>query len=60
MITNYVLTEHLFLGTAKSNMEDRDNKNRQAKGENAGIAKLKDRQVQVIKELCIKEQKVKL
>ncbi len=31
---------HLFLGTQADNLKDRDNKNRQAKGENNGRAKL--------------------
>lgn len=41
--------EHLFIGTAQENMEDRNNKNRQAKGSNAGIAKLKEEEVRKIK-----------
>lgn len=36
---------HLFLGTHKANMEDMVKKNRQAKGENHGVSKLKEEQV---------------
>lgn len=32
--------DHLFLGTDKDNMQDRDNKNRQVKGEKHGSSKL--------------------
>ena len=42
---------HLILGTPKDNMSDRDNKNRQAKGENHGIAKLTDGDIYCIKKL---------
>jgi hypothetical protein len=41
--------EHLFIGTPKRNAEDRDNKNRQAKGENVGASKLKTEEVSKIK-----------
>jgi len=40
---------HLFLGTATSNMADRDAKGRQAKGEQAGGAKLTDDAVRIIR-----------
>lgn len=43
--------EHLFLGTPTQNMEDRDSKNRQAKGENVGVAKLTYRKVKQIRTL---------
>ena len=40
---------HLFLGTATSNMEDRDAKGRQAKGEQCGLSKLTDEEIAVIR-----------
>lgn len=43
---------HLFLGTNKDNIEDRDNKNRQAKGESHGNTKLTYHQVKEIRRLC--------
>ncbi len=42
---------HLFLGTRKDNMDDKVNKNRQAKGENIGIHKLTISQIKEIRSL---------
>lgn len=41
---------HLFLGTKTDNNADRDKKDRQAKGENNGTARLTDNQIQDIRE----------
>jgi DNA-binding XRE family transcriptional regulator len=43
--------KHLFLGTKKDNMNDRDNKNRQAKGNKVGTAKLNWDKVKEIRNL---------
>lgn len=43
--------EHLFLGSIADNMKDRNNKNRQAKGERSGPSKLKEIQVKEIRRL---------
>jgi hypothetical protein len=43
--------DHLFLGTNKENMEDRNRKGRQAKGENSGRAKLSQKEVNHIRQL---------
>lgn len=40
--------EHLWVGTIQDNMKDRNNKNRQAKGENIGSNKLTELQVKEI------------
>ncbi len=48
--------EHLFLGTIADNMNDRNMKNRQAKGEKHGRAKLKNEDVIQIKKL-LKEKR---
>lgn len=42
---------HLFLGTATDNDADRDRKNRQAKGERSGLAKLTRTRVLSIREM---------
>lgn len=42
--------KHLFLGSMKDNCVDRNNKNRQAKGENNGTTKLKEYQVLQIRQ----------
>ena len=42
--------EHLFLGTEADNAKDKVAKNRQAKGESHGMAKLTEKQVQDIRE----------
>lgn len=44
--------DHLFLGTNGTNMKDRNDKNRQAKGEKQGASKLSERQVKDIRYLC--------
>jgi hypothetical protein len=41
--------KHLFLGTHQDNMKDRNNKNRQAKGENQGNSKLLQKEVDEIR-----------
>jgi hypothetical protein len=43
--------KHLFLGTNQDNMKDRNNKNRQAKGENNGRSKLVQEEVDEIRTL---------
>ena len=43
--------DHLFLGTDADNMRDRDNKDRQARGESHGTSKLTEEDVKSIKEL---------
>jgi hypothetical protein len=43
--------KHLFLGTNQDNMNDKVNKNRQAKGENSGRSKLVQREVDEIRTL---------
>lgn len=42
---------HLFLGTVQDNVDDRNNKNRQAKGEKQGLHKLTEQQVYQIREM---------
>lgn len=49
--------DHLFLGTQLENVKDRDNKNRQAKGEEHGSAKLTESLVREIRNLYIKGSK---
>ncbi len=44
-----VRPDHLFLGTKRDNMRDRDAKQRQAKGEHAGLVKLTAEQVLAIR-----------
>ena len=46
-----VRPRHLFLGSGTSNMEDRDRKGRQARGERQGIAKLNTSAVRKIRKL---------
>jgi hypothetical protein len=41
--------EHLFIGSHKDNMEDRQTKQRQAKGEKIGLSKLTNEQVRKIR-----------
>jgi hypothetical protein len=43
--------KHLFLGNNQDNMKDRNNKNRQAKGENVGSSKLLQKEVDEIRTL---------
>ncbi len=43
---------HLFLGTIQDNIKDRDNKNRQARGENNGNATLSQAEVKQIRYLA--------
>jgi hypothetical protein len=45
-----VAIEHLFLGTTADNIADKLAKNRQAKGENAGGAKLTQEKVKEIRD----------
>ena len=47
--TSCVNPDHLFLGTHKDNMDDRDQKNRQPSGEKNGMHKLTDEQVSEIR-----------
>jgi hypothetical protein len=49
--TQCVNPDHLFLGTFQENMDDKVSKGRQAKGETAGRAKLKDDDVRVIRQM---------
>jgi len=44
---------HLFIGTTQDNTKDRDNKNRQAKGEKINFAKLTAKEVKEIRELYL-------
>lgn len=46
-----VRPDHLFLGAAKDNMDDRDNKGRQARGEKHGMARLTQASVLEIRRL---------
>jgi len=48
--------DHLFLGIQKDNMIDRDNKNRQAKGERQGAVKLDSNIVKTIRTLYKKPE----
>jgi DNA invertase Pin-like site-specific DNA recombinase len=43
--------DHLFLGTPKENMDDRDSKERQARGEKIGLSKLTEDEIRKIREL---------
>ena len=47
---------HLFLGTQNDNMQDKTNKNRQAKGSKHGTAKLTEENVLQIKRLLLEKQ----
>jgi len=47
-----VRPDHLFLGTIQDNADDMVAKERQAQGVRHGLAKLDDRKVQAIRELC--------
>lgn len=47
-----VRPQHLFLGTRKENIKDRDLKERTAKGENHHAAKLKIKEIKEIKYIC--------
>jgi len=55
-----VRPEHLFLGTAQENTDDKVSKNKQAKGELHGISKLTEAQVKEIRELYPKINGMKL
>lgn len=44
-----VNTEHMFLGTLQDNMDDRNSKSRQAKGERGGRTKISEQAVREIK-----------
>lgn len=46
-----VRPDHLFLGTEQDNIDDRDAKNRQARGETSGMSKLTDESVREIRRL---------
>lgn len=49
-IPTCVRPDHLFLGTCADNLKDRNNKNRQAKGEVLGSSKLKEKDINTIRE----------
>ncbi|CAI1891350.1 HNH endonuclease signature motif containing protein [Serratia entomophila] len=49
---------HLSLGTTRDNLHDRDTKNRQAKGERAGMAKLKENDVIEIRSSGMKQREL--
>ena len=53
-IRHCVNPEHLFLGTDRDNIDDKVKKDRQAKGESQGLSKLKDADVVLIKQFCLR------
>lgn len=52
---NCVNPKHLFLGTTQINQADKVRKNRQAKGETNGFAKLTEEEVRLIRKLYAKK-----
>lgn len=53
-----VCPSHLFLGTYQQNMDDRNSKNRQAKGENHGASKLTESQVLEIRNSTLSQKEL--
>lgn len=58
--TSCVNPSHLFLGTHKDNMNDRDNKKRCQRGEKSGVSKLKEEDVKGIRESNLKSSKLEI